>query len=382
MNKDQIYIYSKNPSSGGPATWENLQQYKIVTDFDNVEDDSKIYVNNCIDELFYKSMKDFTNRLNFYFVIHSDLCPVNKFFDDYKEYFTGIICTNKFVYQKFSKIYDNHEMICLFNECHKFSKIYGKHNTLDLFTTKSLDFAGNTLDLFTTKSLDFAVNTLDLLASNANTSKTELILGYVGRLSPEKNIPMLIDAVKELNVKLLIYGSAQNNEYEVYLKGLTKNIKNIIFMGHEDDINKIYSSINIIILPSVHEGLPYCLLEARSYNVHIIANNFSKLELHIDCKNYFKFFGLNYDEYEKITYIKSYDELLKKIGYIEYVVTRRIAHSVFDTIKDLICKNGKILYGMRVVVPDHRQDSLYQSNVNLLKKFILNVINDGQSHTM
>lgn len=91
---------------------------------------------------------------------------------------------------------------------------------------------------------------------------------YIGRLSPEKNIEMMLRAfsfVDHCNIQLIIVGNG-NVRYENELTTLVKQLKlkNIIFLGHRNDAIDIISSIDCLLLSSFVEGLPTVILEAHS----------------------------------------------------------------------------------------------------------------------
>jgi len=101
---------------------------------------------------------------------------------------------------------------------------------------------------------------------------------FVGRLTKEKNIHLLIQAFKKLKTdkKLLIVGgSSHTDDYIRELKELTGSDERIIFTGpiYNQLLEQIYSNAYLFILPSALEGLPVVLLEALSYgNVVLVSD--------------------------------------------------------------------------------------------------------------
>jgi hypothetical protein len=76
-------------------------------------------------------------------------------------------------------------------------------------------------------------------------------------------------------------------------------------------------------------------LEAEKYNVKIISHDISNIEYHINNKLiniFFKYEGLSDDLYKDVLYIESYDEMLKRIGYIEYIVTKKTPYDILKNI--------------------------------------------------
>lgn len=109
-------------------------------------------------------------------------------------------------------------------------------------------------------------------------NKYNIILGFVGRLSPEKGLIYLVKAmeaiVKEFpNVLLLIVGEGvllEELKRESIALGIERNIR---FLGPRSDINEILGILDIFVLPSLREGLPLVLLEAAVASLPIIATD-------------------------------------------------------------------------------------------------------------
>ena len=109
-------------------------------------------------------------------------------------------------------------------------------------------------------------------------NKYNIILGFVGRLSPEKGLIYLIRAmdalVKEFsNLLLLIAGEGallEELKMETIALGIEQNIR---FLGPRSDINEILGILDIFVLPSLREGLPLVLLEAAAASLPIVATD-------------------------------------------------------------------------------------------------------------
>lgn len=103
------------------------------------------------------------------------------------------------------------------------------------------------------------------------------IIGYVGRLAPEKNLFSLISAFvgtpKENLLKLVLVGTGHlEKELRLYVK--EKNIEDkVIFLGRRNDIGRILSCFDIFILPSYVEGVSRALLEAMASSCAIICSD-------------------------------------------------------------------------------------------------------------
>lgn len=107
-----------------------------------------------------------------------------------------------------------------------------------------------------------------------------LNLLYVGRLEVEKGVTFLIDAFQnldsELNVRLLIAGFGSLKE-EID-KAAAKNSR-IDYLGSfsHDEMPKVYEKADVLVLPSLTEGMPAAILEALSSGLPVIASNVGQI---------------------------------------------------------------------------------------------------------
>lgn len=100
---------------------------------------------------------------------------------------------------------------------------------------------------------------------------------FLGRITPVKNIEILLDAIKDLDINLKIVGFPEK-EYlnKLKLKIQTENIKNVIF---EKPIYNLYKkiklidSIDIFILPSNRESFGQVIIEALARGKIVISSD-------------------------------------------------------------------------------------------------------------
>ena len=101
----------------------------------------------------------------------------------------------------------------------------------------------------------------------------DFIIVYIGRPEIRKGFKHVIDLWRtykfENNFHLVICGP---NESDVR-SFCTFELENTKILGFVDNIIEILSGVDLVILPSFHEGLPYVLLEAMACGCVIIANN-------------------------------------------------------------------------------------------------------------
>ncbi|MDN5941963.1 MAG: glycosyltransferase family 4 protein [Nitrospira sp.] len=103
------------------------------------------------------------------------------------------------------------------------------------------------------------------------------LIGTVGRLTPVKGIPYLLQAARVLlrrgaNVKVLIVGEGsirQDLLTQTHDLGISDNV---VFLGHREDTDVLLQAMDIFVLPSLSEGIPMALLEAMAASLPIVAS--------------------------------------------------------------------------------------------------------------
>lgn len=101
------------------------------------------------------------------------------------------------------------------------------------------------------------------------------VIGNVGRFRPQKNHEYLIDIFASIYKKdedcvLICVG---NGELEEYIKQKAEKlgiIDRIKFLGFRDDINDIMQSFDLLLMPSLFEGLPVTGVEAQAIGVNAL----------------------------------------------------------------------------------------------------------------
>lgn len=101
-------------------------------------------------------------------------------------------------------------------------------------------------------------------------------LGIVGRVTPVKGIEYALRALASPEVpaavRLSIIGdgpAAPSLRREAAALGLGERVR---FLGFRDNIYDYLAHLDALLMPSLHEGLPYVLLEAMSLGVPVIAS--------------------------------------------------------------------------------------------------------------
>lgn len=98
----------------------------------------------------------------------------------------------------------------------------------------------------------------------------KIVVGFVGRISKDKNIPFLTKIINEVakeneNYFFIIVGDGTELKK---MKDACKEIQNnIVFLGIRNDVNNLLNSFDLLLLPSKREGLPAVAIEAQMSNV-------------------------------------------------------------------------------------------------------------------
>ncbi len=102
---------------------------------------------------------------------------------------------------------------------------------------------------------------------------------FIGRISPEKGIEIVIDAFKNLPFKVKIAGTG-DDAYVASLKERSSGFSNIEFCGFAsgDKKHNLLKSASFLIVPSIwYENFPMTILEGYAYQKPVIASNIAGL---------------------------------------------------------------------------------------------------------
>ncbi|MCY4781580.1 glycosyltransferase family 4 protein [Sphingobacterium sp. UT-1RO-CII-1] len=103
-------------------------------------------------------------------------------------------------------------------------------------------------------------------------AKREDYFVYIGRLSEEKGIIPLIEAFRELPVKLKIYGSGPQEKEVIKIAASSSNIELLGFQA-PDTLSASLSTASALIVPSIcYEGMPMSIIEAFGNGTPVLAS--------------------------------------------------------------------------------------------------------------
>ncbi len=102
------------------------------------------------------------------------------------------------------------------------------------------------------------------------------IVGYVGRLSDEKGVHHLLRAAALVlksnpTVRFVLAGDGPARSSLEKLANELEIAGKVVFLGQRSDIAGVYASCDVIVMPSLTEGLPLTLLEALASGCAVVA---------------------------------------------------------------------------------------------------------------
>jgi glycosyltransferase involved in cell wall biosynthesis len=116
----------------------------------------------------------------------------------------------------------------------------------------------------------------------------EKLIGVFCRLVPQKGLELLLNAIPSVlnrkpHIKLLLVGKGPSSK-ELYDQACRMNINNkVVFAGFREDIGNIINACDVIISPTLWEGLSVTLIEAMAMGKAIITTDIaSNKELILD----------------------------------------------------------------------------------------------------
>ena len=129
---------------------------------------------------------------------------------------------------------------------------------------------------FTSKKNNLEINSFK---KKLGINKKDYIIGFVGRLSELKGCSYLIEALRLLkfNFKLIIVGDGELRsklERQVDILNLTSKV---VFLGYVEEPHKVYPILNVLVMPSLHEGAGLALLEAQASGIPVIGSDVSAI---------------------------------------------------------------------------------------------------------
>ncbi|MGD9819239.1 MAG: glycosyltransferase family 4 protein, partial [Desulfomonilaceae bacterium] len=159
---------------------------------------------------------------------------------------------------------------------------------------------------------------------------------FVGRIAPEKNLVSLFEAIRPLEVRLILIGDGpQREELAVRFSDLSDKV---VWMGNLPNSALPYhlNSSSIFVLPSLYEGHPKSLIEAMACQTPVIGCDSPGIREIIQNQKNGILCGHGYEEISRsIEYLLDHQDLANSLARNarNYVVD----HYALDKIVEMEC---------------------------------------------
>ena len=116
----------------------------------------------------------------------------------------------------------------------------------------------------------------EYLYNELNINENDFILSCIARLTEQKGQRYLLQSISRLrykfpNLRVLFAGEGEDKEILEKMAQELGIIDNVRFLGQRQDISEILYLSDGVVLPSLYEGLPVCLVEAMAVGKPVIA---------------------------------------------------------------------------------------------------------------
>jgi glycosyltransferase involved in cell wall biosynthesis len=107
---------------------------------------------------------------------------------------------------------------------------------------------------------------------------TDLVFGYVGRITPDKGVRELLAAFATVSARLpeallVVAGNDEGDDVDTETLGALRNHPRVRFLGWLDDPAMLYPVLDVFVLPTYREGLPTVCLEAGAAAVPVVTTD-------------------------------------------------------------------------------------------------------------
>ncbi|AFZ53203.1 glycosyltransferase family 4 protein [Cyanobacterium aponinum] len=150
-------------------------------------------------------------------------------------------------------------------------------------------------------------NSIELKLTSSNLVFPDLLdeqkifkLWFTGRFVKQKCLPLLIEAIgilKKENYPVVLFVCGHGSEREtLILKKLVEKHKledSIIFLGYRKDWHILVKKADLLVLPSIREGMPNVMLEAMALGIPVLVSDISEIKALVEHKKNAYLFHVN-----------------------------------------------------------------------------------------
>lgn len=133
----------------------------------------------------------------------------------------------------------------------------------------------NAIDL---EGYRFDAGTRARMRAELGLAEDQVVVGHVGRFSAVKNHAFLVDILAEMrregtNAALVLTGDGELRhevERKAFSLGLDASVR---FLGLRGDVPDVVQAFDVLVFPSLHEGIPLSLIEAQASGLPALASD-------------------------------------------------------------------------------------------------------------
>ena len=129
-----------------------------------------------------------------------------------------------------------------------------------------------------TKKFTFCEGDREQIRKKLSVKENEILLGHVGAFNSEKNHAFLLEVMsalvnKQQNYRLVLMGAGALEE-QIKARTCELGLDNrVIFAGSIDNVHAYLSALDLVLMPSLFEGLPLTLLEQQANGLCCIVSD-------------------------------------------------------------------------------------------------------------
>ena len=125
---------------------------------------------------------------------------------------------------------------------------------------------------------EYKISDSEKIKKELNIAQNTTVIGHVGRFNAQKNHNYLIDVFyqyrkKNNNSVLLLVGTGELME-SVRKRVEALNIQDYVkFLGRRNDVASIMASMDVLVMPSLYEGMPNVVIEAQTNGLKCLVSD-------------------------------------------------------------------------------------------------------------
>ena len=165
----------------------------------------------------------------------------------------------------------------------------------------------------------------------------EFVIGHVGRLNEQKNQSYLLEIISKLKdknsrIKLILIGDGAL-EQQLTEKATELGISNeVVFVGAVNNVNELINAVDVIVMPSLYEGLPLTLVEEQANGLTCIVSDVITKEADLSGNLQFVSLSRSPDEWAALISKENYDKSRAKMSADSIQLIRKNGYDIGESV--------------------------------------------------